>query len=241
MTVEGIIEEDYAPQMIRHSFKLSSSTQGPLMTFLDMRNSLAGLTVADRLIRLRLWGDHGFLDDVMLVQDVEGVESIWGGIEYHLLCVSPTAGMTLKQFIAMPAELQFVTSSGTLRRVCGIVDCVQEGESDGGLGTYRLTMRDALSINDKGCNTRIFRDMNEVDITNVVLGDWCRDNPVLARAFQFQTWRLKSDYPRREFTFQRRESDSAFLRRLWKRRGFSWFFSPAVEAADGDAPVHVLM
>jgi type VI secretion system secreted protein VgrG len=202
---------------------------------------MSGPTSTNRPIRLKLWSEQGLVDDLLLVKRVTGVEAICGGMEYRLLCVAVKAGLELKQFMAMPAELLFVTSTGNLRSVCGIVDVAEEGESDGGLATYQLILRDALSIMDKGCNTRIFRHMNEVDITNVVLAAWCRANPVLARAFTFETWRLKNRYPQREFTMQYKESDSAFLRRLWKRRGIAWFFQPTANRSNEDAPSHTVV
>ena len=191
------------------------------MNLYDAVTPLMGLTAGNRPIRLKLWNEQGIVDDLLLVKQVFGIEAVCGGIEYRLLCVAPEAGMELKQFIALPAELQFVTSTNGLRSVCGIVDVAEEGESDGGLATYQLIVRDALSIMDKGCNTRIFRHMNEVEITNLVLSDWCSANAVMARAFNFELWPLKSSYPQREFTMQYKESDSAFLRRLWRRRGIA--------------------
>ncbi|WP_317203551.1 type VI secretion system Vgr family protein [Janthinobacterium sp.] len=211
------------------------------MNLNDALTSLSGLTGSNRPIRLKLWSNQGIVEDLLLVKQVSGIEAVFGGIEYRLLCVAAKAGLELKQFIAMPAEVQFVTSTGGLRSVCGIVDVAEEGESDGGLATYQLIVRDALSIMDKGCNTRIFSRMNEVDITNLVLADWCRANPVLGRAFNFEIWRLKTSYPQREFTMQYKESDTAFLRRLWKRRGIAWFFQPTAKRGVKDAPSHTLV
>jgi type VI secretion system secreted protein VgrG len=211
------------------------------MNLSDALTALTGLAAGNRPVRLRLWNEQGFVDDLLLVKQVSGVESIFGGIEYRLLCVATNSDLALKQFMAMPAELQFTTSTGGLRSVCGIVDGAEEGEADGGLATYQLIVRDALTINEKACSTRIFRDMNEVEITNLVLGGWPRANPVLARAFNFEIWRVKSDYPRREFTMQYKESDAAFLRRLWKRRGLAWFFQPTASKGANDAPSHTLV
>lgn len=184
------------------------------MNLNDAIMPLSSLSGVNRPIRVKLWNEDGLVDEVLLVKAVAGIEAVCDGFEYRLLCVAAIAGLELKQFIAMPAEVQFVTSTGGLRSVCGIVDGAEAGESDGGLATYQLIVRDALSIMDKGCNTRIFRNMNELDITNIVLADWWRANPVLARAFTFEGWRMKTKYPQREFTMQYRESDTAFLRRL---------------------------
>ena len=211
------------------------------MNLNDVFTSLSGLTGANRPLRLKLWNDDGLVGDLLYVKQVVGIEAVCGGIEYRLLCVAAKAGLELKQFIAMPVEVQFVTSAGTLRSVCGIVDVAEEGGSDGGLATYQLIVRDALSIMDKGCNTRIFSHMNEVDITNEVLADWRAANPVLAGAFAFELSGVKSQYPQREFTMQYKESDSAFLRRLWKRRGLAWFFQPTANREEKDAPSHTLV
>ena len=203
---------------------------------------LTGLTEANRPIRLRLSNEKGVVDDLLLVKHVSGVETICGGIEYSLLCVANQAGMPLKQFIANPVELQFVTDSGGLRSVCGIVGGVVEGQSDGGLATYQLIVRDAFSLFEQTCNTRVFRNVSEVDITNIILREWREANPVAARAFNFDLGHLKS-YPSREFTMQYNESNAAFLRRLWKRRGIAWFVQPGAASERGSdrTPVHTLV
>lgn len=212
------------------------------MLLTSLLGDLAGLTEANRPIRLRLSNIDGVVDDKLLVKHVSGIETICGGIEYSLLCVSTQAGMPLKQFMANPAELQFVTDSGSLRSVCGIVGGVIEGQGDGGLATYQLIVRDAFSLFEKTCNTRVFRNASEVDITNIMLREWREANPVAARAFNFDLGYLKS-YPAREFTMQYNESNAAFLRRLWKRRGIAWFVQPgpATERGTDDTPVHTLV
>jgi len=200
------------------------------------------LTDANRPIRLRLSTARGVRDDLLLVKHVSGIESMCGGIEYSLLCVSTRAGLALKQFIANPVELQFVTDSGGLRSVCGIVAAAAEGQGDGGLVTYQLVVRDAFSLLDKTSNTRVFRNASEVDITDILLKEFRQANPVAARAFAYDLGSLKS-YPRREFTMQYNESTGAFLRRLWKRRGISWFIQPGASSERGsdETPLHTLV
>jgi type VI secretion system secreted protein VgrG len=212
------------------------------MNLKNLSLDLTGLTEANRPIRLRLSNKKGVVDDLLLVKQVSGVETICGGIEYSLLCVSSRAGMQLKQFMANPVELQFVTDSGGLRSVCGIVGAVVEGHGNGGLATYQLIVRDAFSLFEKTCNTRVFRNASEVDITNIILREWREANPVAARAFNFDLGHLKS-YPSREFTMQYNESNAAFLRRLWKRRGIAWFIQPgaATDRGSDETPVHTLV
>lgn len=181
------------------------------------------LTDSNRPIRLRLSGEQGAPTDRLLVKHVKGQADICGGFEYRLLCVAGRAGLPLKTFIAMAAELQFVTDRGELYSICGIVAQAAEGESDGGLATYQLVIQDALSLMETRINTRVFRQTSEIDITRTLLGEWLHKNPILARAFDFKLLTAAS-YPIREFTMQYNESDAAFLRRLWKRRGLAWFF-----------------
>jgi len=102
---------------------------------MSLIGSAFGLSGTNRPIRLRLASGKGADDGLLLIKHVSGIETICGGIEYCLLCVSTRAGLPLKRFIANPVEIQFVTDSGGLRSVCGIVAGATEGQSDGGLAT----------------------------------------------------------------------------------------------------------
>lgn len=213
---------------------------------MNLRNLLStvdGLSEAARPIRLRLSPEKKVLDDILLVKRVQGVETLCGGLEYQLTCVSSNATLPLKEFIAVPVELQFVTDSGGTRSVCGIVAQASVGQSDGGLAIYHLVIRDALALMEKRTNTRVFRTLNEVDISEIILKEWRTGNPILARAFDIDLSHLTRTYPAREFTMQHNESDATFLRRLWKRRGISWFIQHgrASEEGSNDTPAHSLV
>ncbi|WP_229261452.1 type VI secretion system Vgr family protein [Duganella margarita] len=162
---------------------------------------------------------------MLLPQRVFGSESICGGIEYRVLCVSANAQLPLKKMIAVAAQLDFVTDRGDLRSVCGIVTEASSGDSDGGLASYQLVLRDALAILEKRTNTRVFRNMDEVEIVQRILNEWRQKSPVLGVCFNHEkdeAFDLRT-YPKREFTMQHNESDAAFIRRLLKRRGIGWY------------------
>lgn len=203
------------------------------MNFLNVSRLPLELTQSRRPIRLRLSHPRSILDDVLLVKHVSGRETLCGGIEYRLLCVATQAGLPLKEFIALPAELQFVTDRGGLRSVCGIVAQACAGQSDGGLATYQLVLRDALSLMERRTNTRVFRTMNEVEISAALIREWRGVNPVLADAFDVDTTGITGVYLPREFTMQHNESDAAFLRRLWKRQGIAWFIRSGQASQSG--------
>lgn len=173
----------------------------------------------------------------LLPQQVSGSESVCGGFTFHILCVSESATLSLKDYIGVPIELQVVTDSGNLRRWCGIVTGAASGQSDGGLGTYKLTMRDALAVMEGQTNTRVFLEKNELEIIELLFKGWQRKIPALGATFalHIDAGLLNRPPPRRGFTMQHNESDAGFVRRLLQRRGIAWFFRPGL--ADAQRPV----
>ena len=118
-----------------------------------------------RALRLRISYPDGISDWVLLSQRVHGAESICGGLSYTILCVSASSDLPLKSFIGLAAELQFVTDTGELHSVCGLITEAASGQSDGGLATYQFTLRDVFSsVMALGVNTRVFIDKNEIEI-----------------------------------------------------------------------------
>ncbi len=193
------------------------------------------LSQANRPIRVRLSHHREMLDDVLQVKHLNGCETLCGGFEYRLFCVSTNASLPLKELIALPIELQFVTDRGQLRAICGIVAEVSAGQSDGGLGTYQLIVRDALALMERRINSRIFRNINEIDITASIVREWHSANPILARTFDLDVSGITGSYAAREFRMQHNESDAAFLRRLWKQQGIAWFFRPGRPGRSGSS------
>ena len=197
------------------------------------------LVTENRPLRLRLAHPTQMLEDVLLPQVVQGSESICGSVEYRIMCVSLDAFIPLKELIALPVAVDIVTDRGDLRSVCGIVTEARAGDSDGGLASYQLVLRDALSIMEKRNNTRVFRNKNEVEIAQVILDEWLQTNPIIGTCFHYamdESFRVDA-YPQREFTMQYNESDAAFIRRLLKRRGIAWYF----RADKSNVPSHTMV
>lgn len=208
--------------------------------FFSFLHQVKDLVTSNRPLRLRLDLPGGVNDDMLLPQRVFGSESICGGIEYRVLCVSARVDLPLKQLIAVPASLDFVTDRGGLRSVCGLITEAASGDSDGGLASYQLVLRDALSILEKRTNTRIYRNTNEVEVVKALLNEWRQRSPILGTGFSVDTeegFEL-CEYPEREFIMQHNESDAAFIRRLLKRRGIGWYIR---SQQDAEYPFHTLM
>jgi type VI secretion system secreted protein VgrG len=73
---------------------------------------LGALSQTNRPIRLRLSDDSNAFNDELLIKRVVGTETMCGGFEYRLHCVSNEVRLQLKKFIAIPVELQIVTDRG---------------------------------------------------------------------------------------------------------------------------------
>jgi type VI secretion system secreted protein VgrG len=140
------------------------------------------LTVRHRPLRLRFDGLNGAGGEPLLPQRIIGSEAVCGGLEFRMLCVAERATLPLKDFIGVPAELQIVTDRGELRRICGIVTEAASGESDGGLATYQLVMRDALAVMENRVNTRVFRGKNELEIIQILVDEWRTNAPSIHRS-----------------------------------------------------------
>src|SRR5471032_2989420 len=99
-------------------------------------------------------------------------------------------------------------------------------------------MRDALAVLDLDVNTRVFLNQSELDVVQTVLGEARRTNPALAALFEFETEMALGvrTYPKRQQIIQCNEGTGAFVRRLLRRRGISWFFRAGRATVARDFP-----
>lgn len=186
------------------------------------------LTSHNRLIRLKLFHRNTTSDDILLPQLVKGAESVCGGFEYEINCIATSDSLPLKEFIGVPATLEFVTDTGQLRRVNGLIAQATSGDSDGTITSYQLIIRDAMTFMEQRVNTRVFRRLSWPQIVEIVLKEWSQLNGALTGVFDYEFafgFRLDK-YPEREQTIQFNESDAAFVRRLLTRSGIAWHFRP---------------
>ncbi|TFW31796.1 type VI secretion system tip protein VgrG [Massilia horti] len=205
------------------------------------------LSALNRPLRLRFGLSKGQYDERLLPHSVTLIEGVCEGLDMQVLCVAEDATIPLKELIGLPTELQVVTDRGTLRPFCGIVTEARAGDSDGGLATYQLVVRDALAVMEMRVNTRVFINKSELEIVQLLCTEWRQVNAVLAAAFEleFDDSLSSGKYPRRALIMQANESDAAFLRRLLKRRGICWHFRAGRarnSTAGNDAtPAHTLV
>jgi len=186
------------------------------------------LNSSHRPIRLKLFHQQTFTDDILLPQLVAGTEFVCGGFTYEVNCIATSFTLPLKAFIGLPATLEFVNDRRELRKVSGLISQASAGDSDGAIASYQLVIRDAMTFMERRVNTRVFRRMSWPQIVTVVLKEWTQLNSALAGNFDFEFapgFQLDR-YPEREQTIQFNESDAAFVRRLLARSGVAWYFRP---------------
>lgn len=164
------------------------------------------------------------LEDLLLPQRVDIRESLFGGIDGCVSCLSASAGIPLTAVIGLPVSVQLLTDQGALHAINGIVVDAREGECDGSFAAYQILIRDALSLLEGRINTRVFRRMSVLDVIHTLVTEWRQTSTVLAGAFYLDISKVDAArLPAREQTVQFDESDAAFIRRLCRREGIGWF------------------
>src|SRR6478672_577313 len=170
----------------RHDGTHGGETVESASEFLRVLQTEKSLSTARRPLRLRLAHAGQLAEDILLPQRVVGSEAVCGGLEYRVACLASSPHLPLKEFIALPAEIQFVTDRGQVRSVCGLVTEARAGDSDGALAAYELVLRDVFAVMEKRSNSRVFRYQNELEIVQILCDEWRHSNTVLANAFELE-------------------------------------------------------
>lgn len=164
------------------------------------------------------------LEDLLLPQRVDIRESLFGGIDGCVSCLSTSAGIPLNAVIGLPVSVQLMTDRGALHAINGIIVDAREGECDGSFTAYQILIQDALSLLERRTNTRVFRRMSVLDVIHTLVSEWRQTSTVLAGAFFLDSSKVDAvRFPPREQAVQFDESDAAFIRRLCRREGIGWF------------------
>lgn len=139
-------------------------------------------------------------------------------------CVSIDAGLPLKSLMGTRVALRLLQADASWRTWQGWVAAVAQLGGDGGLGRYRLTVRDGSCWLAQRRDARIFQDLSTADIVSQVLQAW----PQLP--FKLE---VTEAGPLRAITTQYRETDWAFACRLMATEGWSWRLDHAAKPDAG--------
>ncbi len=162
------------------------------------------------------------LNTQVFIQRIEGEHRINQGLKAEILCLSTNAYLPLKQFIGGRVAVDQVTDVGQLSRLTGVITSASQGQSDGALTVYKLTIEDATALWHKRRNSRVFMSKSVREITETLFSEWQSHSTLFAASLSLNLEGLSRDYDVRPFFMQSNETDAEFLTRLWRSEGINW-------------------
>ncbi|MFH7765997.1 type VI secretion system Vgr family protein [Acinetobacter sp. BSP-28] len=184
-----------------------------------------GLSLQKRA--LHLYFSNELLNPLVFIQRIEGQHRINHGFKAELICLSTNAYIPLKQFIGGRVAVDQVTDLGELSRITGIVTGASQGQSDGALTLYKLTIEDATALWHKRRNSRVFMNKSVRDISEILFKEWQAKSTLFSASLSLNTQGLSREYDVRPFVMQANETDYEFLTRLWRSEGINWLIDEA--------------
>ena len=171
---------------------------------------------------LHIHFSNSALNTQVFIQRIEGEHRINQGLKAEILCLSTNAYLPLKQFIGGRVAVDQVTDVGQLSRLTGVITSASQGQSDGALTVYKLTVEDVTALWHKRRNSRVFMSKSVREITETLFSEWQSHSTLFAGSLSLNLDGLSRDYDVRPFVMQSNETDAEFLTRLWRSEGINW-------------------
>ncbi|ENW04656.1 type VI secretion system Vgr family protein [Acinetobacter beijerinckii] len=184
-----------------------------------------GLTAQKRAIHIQFSTQK--LNTQIFLQRIDGQHHLNEGFKAELICLSTNAMIPLKQFIGSQVAIDTVTDQGQLTRVTGIIIQALQGQSDGSLTLYKLTLEDPTALWKQRRNSRVFMNKSVRDVIEIIFKEWQQKSPLFASSLTLDLSGLSQDYDVRPFIMQSNESDYDFLTRLMRSEGINWLIDEA--------------
>ncbi|MDQ8942286.1 type VI secretion system Vgr family protein [Acinetobacter soli] len=179
-----------------------------------------GLGALKRAVHVQF--SHAALNAQVFLQRIEGKHALNDGLSVELTCLSTNAHIALKQFIGCRVAVDQVTDSGALARTSGIITRAAQGQSDGALTIYTLTLQDPTALWHKRRNSRVFINKSVPEISEILFKEWQSKSRLFAASLTLNLSGLSQDYDIRPLSIQMNETDYEFLTRLWRSEGINW-------------------
>ena len=184
-----------------------------------------GLTAQKRAIHVQF--SNPSLNQEVFLQRIDGEHTINEGIKAELICLSTNATISLKEFIGCQVAVDQVTDYGKLYRTTGIITEAAQGQSDGSLTLYKLTVQDATSLWHKRLNNRVFMNKSAVEVIETIFQEWQSKSALFAASLSLDLSGLQQQYDVRPFFMQSNETDYDFITRLMRSEGINWLIDEA--------------
>lgn len=193
----------------------------------NIYSALEKLGISPQKRALHIQFSNTNLNQQVFLQRIDGEHALSEGLTVQLICLSTSANLQLKQFIGAQAAIDQVTDAGQLFRLSGIITEAYQGQSDGALTLYRLTLQDATSLWHKRRNSRVFMNKSVRDVVETIFSEWQKKSPLFASILSLDLSGLQKDYDIRPFVMQSNETDYDFLTRLLRSEGIHWLIDEA--------------
>jgi len=184
-----------------------------------------GLTAQKRALHILF--SNSDLNTQVFLQRIDGQHQINTGVKAELICLSTNATIPLKQFIGSQVAVDQVTDTGQLFRSTGIITQALQGQSDGSLTVYKLTLEDPTALWKHRRNSRVFMAKTVVDVVQTIFKEWQERSPLFASSLTLDLTGLSQQYDVRPFIMSQNESDYDFLTRLMRSEGINWLIDEA--------------
>ncbi len=179
-----------------------------------------GITSQKRALHIQF--SNQYLNSQVFLQHIDGEHRINDGLIAELLCLSTNVMIPLKQFIGCHVAIDQVTDAGKLFRTTGIITQALQGQSDGSLTLYKLTLEDPTALWKKRRNSRVFMNKTAIDVVEILFKEWQQKSPLFASTLVLDLNGLNQEYDVRPFVMQHNETDYDFLTRLLRSEGINW-------------------
>ncbi|WP_216605639.1 type VI secretion system Vgr family protein [Acinetobacter indicus] len=167
------------------------------------------------------------LNTDVFLQRIDGEHQLNDGLHAELICLSTNAQIPLKQFIGAQVAVDQVTDQGQLFRSSGIITAAAQGQSDGSLTLYKLTLEDPTALWHKRRNSRVFMNKSVREVSEILFKEWQNKSPLFAASLTLDLTGLTQELDVRPFIMQSNETDYDFLTRLWRSEGINWLIDEA--------------
>lgn len=184
-----------------------------------------GLSLQKRALHIQF--SNKLLNAQVFIQRIAGQHRINQGLKAELICLSTHAYIPLKQFIGGQVAVDQVTDAGELSRMTGVITAASQGQSDGALTLYKLTLEDATALWHKRRNSRVFMNKSVREISEILFREWQSKSGLFAASLSLNMQGLSKEYDVRPFVMQANETDYEFLTRLWRSEGINWLIDEA--------------
>lgn len=193
----------------------------------NIYSAIEKLGISPQKRALHIQFSNSTLNQAVFLQRIDGEHALSTGLNVQLICLSTSATLELKQFIGTQAAIDQVTDAGQLFRITGIITEAFQGQSDGALTLYKLTLEDATALWHKRRNSRVFMNKSVKDVVEIIFKKWQKKSPLFAASLSLDLSGLKKEYDVRPFMMQSNETDYDFITRLLRSEGIHWLVDEA--------------